>query len=105
DTGFGGEVNVARTIRELEKAGAAAVQIEDQEFPKRCGHLSGKTLIPTSAMVAKIKAAVAARKDSNFCIVARTDARGVSGMKDALARAVAYKKAGADIIFPEALES
>ncbi len=105
DTGFGGTVNVERTVREMEKAGAAAIQIEDQEFPKRCGHLNGKKLISKEAMVEKIKAAVAARRGRDFLIVARTDARGVTGLRDAYARAQAYKMAGADIIFPEALES
>lgn len=105
DTGFGGVANIRRLVQELEAAGAAGVQIEDQAFPKRCGHLTGKTLIPAHEMVQKIKAAIAARKDPHFLIIARTDARGVKGVKDALARAHAYKKAGADIIFPEALES
>ncbi len=105
DTGFGGPLNVKRTVQEMEAAGAAAIQIEDQVFPKRCGHLTGKSLIPAGQMAEKIRAAVAARRDKNFLIIARTDARGVKGMREALARAVAYRKAGADIIFPEALES
>lgn len=105
DTGFGGVANVARVVQEMEDAGAAGIQIEDQEFPKRCGHLKGKRVVPAAEMVAKIRAAVSARQDKNFVIVARTDARGVTGVKDALVRAKAYKKAGADIIFPEALES
>lgn len=105
DTGFGGELNVVRAVRELEAAGAAGIQIEDQKFPKRCGHLSGKSLIPADEMIAKIRLAAAARRNRSFLIVARTDARGVTGMKDALARAAAYRKAGADILFPEALQS
>ena len=105
DTGFGGVANVARVVQEMEAAGAAGVQIEDQEFPKRCGHLTGKRVVAIEDMVAKVRSAVAARKDKNFVIVARTDARGVTGLADALCRARAYKKAGADIIFPEALES
>ncbi len=105
DTGFGGEANVQRTVQELENAGAGGIQIEDQEFPKRCGHLAGKSLIPKEEMVRKIKVAVRSRKNNRLAIVARTDARGVTGMRDALERAAAYKKAGADIIFPEALQS
>ena len=105
DTGFGGEDNVARTVRELESAGAAGVQIEDQVFPKRCGHLSGKSVVPPDVMVAKIRAAAAARRDPDFLIVARTDARGVTGLADALRRAQLYRRAGADVIFPEALEN
>ena len=105
DTGFGGALNVRRAVRELEDAGAAAIQIEDQTFPKRCGHLSGKSVIPAAAMVEKIRAAVAARRDSGFVVVARTDARAVNGFDDALARAKAYRAAGADVVFPEALES
>lgn len=105
DTGFGGVANVARVVQEMEAAGAAGIQIEDQTFPKRCGHLTGKTLVPAEEMVAKVRAAIAARKDKNFVVVARTDARGVTGLKDALARARAYRKAGADVIFPEALQS
>lgn len=105
DTGFGGEFNVERTVRELEKAGAAGIQIEDQVFPKRCGHLPGKKVIPADEMVAKVRAAVRARKSPHFLIVARTDARAVEGVQGALRRAVLYRKAGADVLFPEALES
>ncbi len=105
DTGFGGDDNVARTVRELESAGAAGLQIEDQIFPKRCGHLEGKSVVNADAMVAKVKAAVAARRDPGFMIVARTDARGVTDVKDAMRRAKLYRAAGADVIFPEALES
>lgn len=105
DTGFGDALNVERTIRILESAGAAAVHLEDQLLPKRCGHLSGKSLVEPSIMAAKIRAAVAARRDPNFIIIARTDARGVTGFADAVARAQLYAEAGADMIFPEALET
>jgi methylisocitrate lyase len=105
DTGFGEAVNVERTVRTLETAGAAAVQLEDQRLPKRCGHLSGKELVGTDQMVAKVRAAVAARHDPDLVIIARTDARGVTGFDDAVARAREYRQAGADMIFPEALES
>lgn len=105
DTGFGGELNVQRAVRSLEAAGAAGLQIEDQGFPKRCGHLAGKSVVPAEVMVAKVRAARAARRDPNFLIVARTDARAVNGLADALKRAEAYRKAGADVIFPEALRS
>jgi methylisocitrate lyase len=103
DTGFGDTVNVERTIVELERAGAAAIQLEDQELPKRCGHLSGKTLVAADAMCAKIRAAVAARADESTVIIARTDARGVDGFEAAVERANQYVAAGADWIFPEAL--
>lgn len=105
DTGFGEPVNVERTVRSLEAAGAAAIQIEDQRLPKRCGHLSGKELISTEEMVAKVRAAAAARRDRDFVIIARTDARGGSGFDDAVGRARTYREAGADMVFPEALES
>jgi methylisocitrate lyase len=105
DTGFGGTPNVARTIRELEMAGLAGCHIEDQEFPKRCGHLAGKSLVPTEEMVAKIEAAVAARRDPNFMIIARTDARAVEDYKKTVDRAQKYLAAGADAIFPEALQT
>jgi len=105
DTGFGGPLGVARTIRELERAGAAAVQIEDQRDPKRCGHLAGKRLIPAKTMAEKIRSAAKARKDPDLIIIARTDARGVEGLKAAIDRAFRYRDAGADMIFPEALES
>lgn len=105
DTGFGEALNVERTVRVLEAAGAAAIHLEDQLMPKRCGHLSGKALVEPEVMVAKVHAAVAARRDPNFVIIARTDARGVTGYDDALARAKRYVEAGADAIFPEALES
>jgi methylisocitrate lyase len=105
DTGFGGAENVARTIRELENAGLAGCHIEDQEFPKRCGHLAGKSIVPPEEMAGKIQAAVAARRDDNFLIVARTDARAVEDFKGAVKRARLYLEAGADAIFPEALQS
>ena len=105
DTGFGESLNVERTIRLFEQAGVAGVHLEDQQMPKRCGHLSGKSLVDTEVMVGKIRAAVAARRDPDFVIVARTDARGVTGYADALLRAKAYLHAGADAIFPEALET
>lgn len=105
DTGFGEALSVERTVRLFESAGLAGLHLEDQQFPKRCGHLSGKTLIPQEAMVAKIRAAIAARRDENFVLIARTDARAVTGMEDAMARAQAYAQAGADMIFPEALET
>jgi methylisocitrate lyase len=105
DTGFGGPENVARTIRELERAGLAGCHIEDQEFPKRCGHLAGKTLVPAEEMMEKIEAAVAARRDPDFLIIARTDARGVEDFASAVQRAQKYMEAGADAIFPEALQN
>ena len=105
DTGFGNALNVQRTIRNFERAGAAAIQIEDQSFPKRCGHLDGKTLISKDEMVGKIKAAIDARKETNTLIIARTDARGVEGLSEAIDRAQAYQEAGADILFIEAPHS
>jgi methylisocitrate lyase len=105
DTGFGGAENVARTIRELEAAGLAGCHIEDQEFPKRCGHLAGKSLVDLKEMVGKIQAAVASRRDPNFMIIARTDARAVEDFDRAVERAGEYLAAGADAIFPEALQS
>lgn len=103
DTGFGEAMNVERTVRELEAAGAAAIQLEDQRLPKRCGHLSGKALVDSAEMCAKIRAAAETRIDQDFVIVARTDARGVTSLDDAISRAQAYLQAGADWIFPEAL--
>jgi len=105
DTGFGETLNVVRTVREFEAIGASAIQIEDQELPKKCGHLSGKHVVSADEMVKKIRAAVEARRDENFLIIARTDARGVYGIDEAIWRAQAYVEAGADVIFPEALES
>jgi methylisocitrate lyase len=103
DTGFGEAINVERTVRELEAAGAAAIQLEDQRLPKRCGHLSGKSLVSADEMCSKLRAANAARRDPDLVIIARTDARGVDGMDEALDRAKRYLDAGADWIFPEAL--
>jgi methylisocitrate lyase len=103
DTGFGEAVNVERTVVELEGAGVAAIQFEDQQLPKRCGHLSGKTLVDPDVMCAKLRAAAAARYDSDLVIIARTDARGTSNLDDAIQRATCYLNAGADWIFPEAL--
>ncbi|MHB8090719.1 MAG: isocitrate lyase/PEP mutase family protein [Syntrophales bacterium] len=102
DTGYGGVLNVMRTVREFEKAGIAGLQLEDQVFPKRCGHMEGKQLIPQEEMAAKVRAAVYARQSEDFVIVARTDARAVTDLKDAIARAVAYAEAGADVLFVEA---
>lgn len=104
DTGFGEAVNVARTVGLYEQAGLAGLHLEDQVLPKRCGHLSGKALIDGEAMCAKIRAAVMARRDADFVVIARTDARGVEGFDAAVERALAYVAAGADVIFPEALE-
>ncbi|MGA7275765.1 MAG: methylisocitrate lyase [Candidatus Udaeobacter sp.] len=105
DTGFGGAENVARTIRELESAGLAGCHIEDQEFPKRCGHLAGKSIVDVDEMVGKIKAAIGARRDPDFMIIARTDARAVEDFDRTVERAEEYVAAGADAIFPEALQS
>lgn len=105
DTGFGGYANVARTVYELEKRGLSGMHIEDQDFPKRCGHLDQKKLIPQEEMILKIKSALKARRDKNFLIVARTDARAVEGLEKAVQRAESYMVAGADMIFPEALQS
>ena len=105
DTGFGNALNVQRTIRNFERAGAAAIQIEDQSFPKRCGHLDGKVLIKTDEMVGKVKAAVDARKTSDTLIIARTDDRAVEGLQEAIDRAHTYEEAGADILFIEAPRS
>jgi methylisocitrate lyase len=105
DTGFGGAENAARTIRELESAGLAGCHIEDQEFPKRCGHLAGKSIVDLEEMVGRIKAATAARQDKDFLIIARTDSRAVEDFKGAVKRAQKYLEAGADAIFPEALQS
>lgn len=102
DTGHGNTLNVMRTVREFEKAGAAGMFIEDQLFPKRCGHMEGKQVIEADDMVAKLKAAVDARVDQDFVIMARTDALGVNGIDDAIERANRYRAAGADLIFVEA---
>ena len=103
DTGFGGALNAYRAVSELEAAGAAAIQIEDQVMPKRCGHLDGKDVVSASEFAAKLRAAARAR--SNALIVARTDAKAVHGMDDAISRGLAAREAGADVVFPEALES
>lgn len=105
DTGYGEVECLHRTIQEYERAGAAGMHIEDQVFPKRCGHLDGKTLIPADAMVEKVRAASDSRLSKDFILIARTDARSVSGMEEAIARANAYRAAGADMIFPEGLHS
>jgi len=105
DTGFGGPENAARTVREFERAGLAGMHLEDQAFPKRCGHLTGKELVPAEEMAAKLSAAAGARSDADFLIVARTDARAVEGFDAAVERARSYLAAGADAVFPEALES
>jgi 2,3-dimethylmalate lyase len=102
DTGFGNAINVGRTIQLLERSGANAIQLEDQEFPKRCGHFSGKSVIPRDEMVQKIRAAADARTDPDLVILARTDAIAVNGFDDALERAQAYIEAGADMTFVEA---
>ncbi len=102
DTGYGNALNVQRTVRLLERAGANAIQIEDQDFPKRCGHLDDKTLVPAEEMAGKIKAAVDARTSSETLIIARTDAVAVEGFDRALARSELYREAGADILFVEA---
>jgi methylisocitrate lyase len=103
DTGFGEALNMARTVKTLEDAGLSGCHLEDQVNPKRCGHLDGKSLVTTQAMVEKIRAAAGARRDQNFLIMARTDARASEGLDGAIARAKAYMDAGADAIFPEAL--
>jgi len=105
DTGFGESLNVERTVRLLEQAGVAGIHLEDQQMPKRCGHLSGKSIVDAEVMAAKIRAAVASRRDPDFVIIARTDARGVTSFDDAIARARLYLDAGADAIFPEAMEN
>jgi methylisocitrate lyase len=105
NTGFGETINVYRTVKELERAGASAIQIEDQVMPKKCGHLEGKILVKEEDMVKKIRMAIEARKSEDFLIIARTDARTVEGLERAIERAKIYVEAGADMIFPEALES
>lgn len=105
DTGYGGALNVQHTIRGYERAGAAAIQIEDQEFPKRCGHTLGRRVLPMEDMVLKLRVAVDTRTDPNFLLIARTDARTTLGLDEALRRAEAYVKAGADVLFVESPES
>jgi 2-methylisocitrate lyase-like PEP mutase family enzyme len=105
DTGFGGLLNVHHTVRGYESAGVSAIQIEDQEFPKKCGHTPYRRVIPMEDMVAKVKVAVDARKSRDFLVIARTDARGGLGFEEAVRRGIAYREAGADIVFVEALHS
>ena len=105
DTGYGEIESSIRTIHEYERAGAAALHLEDQVFPKRCGHLDGKTLVSTDDMCQKISAMAQARLNPDFVIIARTDAHGVSGIDETIARANAYREAGADVIFPEGLQT
>lgn len=105
DCGYGNPLNVTRTVRALESAGAAGLHLEDQSTPKRCGHMADKTVIPTADMVAKLAAAVDARRDADFVIIARTDARAPEGLDAALERAHAYAAAGADVLFVEAPQS
>lgn len=105
DTGYGNPVNVYRTVREYEAAGAAALHLEDQVWPKRCGFLAGKQVIPMEEMVPKVKAACDARRDANFVIIARTDALAVNGWEDVIKRARAYRAAGADILFVDGIKT
>ncbi|MBF0530934.1 MAG: isocitrate lyase/PEP mutase family protein, partial [Deltaproteobacteria bacterium] len=105
DTGFGNAINVIRTVREYEAAGVAAIQLEDQVSPKRCGHMLGRAVISKAEMVGKIKAAADARQNEGFLIIARTDARTILGIEEALERGRAYEEAGADIIFIESPEN
>lgn len=105
DTGFGNAINVRRTVREYEKAGVAVIQLEDQVMPKKCGHMLGRQVFPKEEMVGKIKAAADARMDDDFMIMARTDARTIMGIDEAIERGLAYQEAGADIIFIESPES
>ena len=102
DTGYGGPINVQRTTRAYERAGVAGIHIEDQQWPKRCGHLQGKTLIPAAEMASKVRAATDAREDKDFVVIARTDALSVEGFERALDRGRLYEEAGADMIFIEA---
>jgi 2-methylisocitrate lyase-like PEP mutase family enzyme len=105
DTGYGNAINLVRTVREYERAGVAAIHIEDQITPKRCGHLEGKEVIPLAEMEKKLEAALASRTEADFCIIARTDARGVHGFDDAVKRARAFAKLGVDAVFVEAPQS
>jgi 2,3-dimethylmalate lyase len=105
DTGYGNPINVIRTVQEYEAAGVAAIHIEDQVMPKKCGHMEGKQLIPAGEMSAKVAAAVSARRSAEFLIIARTDARAVEGLAGALERARRYRQAGADLLFVEAPQS
>lgn len=105
DTGYGNSINVIRTVREYEAAGVGAIHLEDQEMPKKCGHIEGKQVVPAAEMAAKVSAAVAARRSPAFLIIARTDARAANGLDDALTRARMYREAGADALFVEAPET
>lgn len=105
DTGYGNPINVMRTVEEYERAGVAGIHLEDQVFPKKCGHFEGKDVIPTEDMVHKLRAATDARENDDFVIIARTDARAVTGFEDAIERSRAYIEAGADVLFFEAPES
>jgi carboxyvinyl-carboxyphosphonate phosphorylmutase len=105
DTGYGGPLNVYRTVREYEKVGVAALHIEDQAFPKRCGHLDGKEVVPLADMISKIRAACDARTDADLVLIVRTDALAVTGLDDTLRRCAAFAEAGADVLFVEALRS
>lgn len=105
DTGYGNAVNVMRTVREFERAGVAGIHLEDQVAPKRCGHMAGKQVISIEEMVGRIQAAAEARTDPDFLLIARVDSRAVNGFEDAVRRGLACREAGADVVFPEALES
>jgi 2-methylisocitrate lyase-like PEP mutase family enzyme len=105
DTGYGNALNLVRTVREYERTGVAAIHIEDQITPKRCGHLDGKEVIPLAEMEKKLAAALSSRTDANFCVIARTDARGVHGLDDAIRRARAFARLGVDAVFIEAPQS
>jgi len=105
DTGFGDLEAIAKTVVEYERNGAAGLHLEDQVFPKRCGHLDGKTIVPIESMVEKVSVAVQSKPHDDFLIIARTDARGVDGMEAAIERGLAYKEAGADMLFPEGMQS
>lgn len=105
DDGYGNHLNAGRLVRDLERAGVAGVQIEDQVSPKRCGHMAGKRIVPLPQMLAKLKAALDARSDPDFLVIARTDAVAVAGFDEALERAVAFQEAGADVVFVEAPET
>src|ERR1044071_9645147 len=105
DTGYGNAINLVRTVREFERVGVAAIHIEDQITPKRCGHLDGKEVIALAEMEKKLEAAIASRTDPDFCVIARTDARGVHGLDDALERGKAFNRLGVDAIFVEAPQS
>jgi 2-methylisocitrate lyase-like PEP mutase family enzyme len=105
DTGYGNAINVFHTVRAFERAGVAGVMIEDQTWPKRCGHMTGKAVVPAEEMVEKVRAAIDARRDQDFVIMARTDAAGVNGLGDAIRRLNLYREAGADLLFADALSS